>query len=318
MTINSNNFEKEAIFPEFNLNARIRREISPFTQILQNNDYNCCKTPEIIENKGLYVCRNCGVDYGPALKDNFSYDQKHETTISNKNTVLLFHYGARTIFALENLVPPKLPLFQRLIKLNGSFSNSYESNMTIACRSLLVIASQLQIPASIISYAFQIYIKVIKKRLTIGRNIKYLSVASLFIACHHYQYSCSLKELSEVSQIPEKIIRKNYRLILREFQIKLKDHSVSYYLSQYCIDLGLSIQFQNFAIKLLTSFLEIKAHPNPTPKALAIGAIYVVSKSYIREKRMTQQFLSIISNISEVTIRKYIEVLKNFAKIIYS
>jgi len=318
MTSISTNFEKDILVPEFNSNAQVPRESPQLTPGLQNNEFNCCPTPEIIETKGLYVCRNCGVDYGSALKDHLAYDQKNETIKTNKSVVLPFQYGARTIFTCENLAPSKKAKFQRLAKLNQNFFNSYEHNMTLAYQYLFMIASQLQIPSSIMYYAFQIYIKVIKRRLTIGRNIKYLTIASLFIACHHYKYSCGLKELSDVSQIPEKIIRKNYRLILQEFQIKLTSHSGSYYLSQFCIDLGLSIQFQNFAAGLLTSFLETKENPNLNPKILAVVVIYTVLKNFIREKRITQEFLSTISNISEVTIRKYLKILKSAIKGIFS
>lgn len=310
MTIISTNFEKGILVPGFNSNAQIQREDPQLPPRVQNNDFNCCQTPEIIETKGLYVCRNCGVDYGPALKDHLSYDQKNEIIKTNKNVVLPFQYGARTIFTCENLAPSKRAKFQRLAKLNQFYFNSYEHNMTLAYQYLFMIASQLQIPSSITYYAFQIYIKVIKKGLTIGRHIKYLTIASLFIACDHYKYSCCLKHLSDISQIPEKIIRKNYRLILQEFQIKLNHHSISYYLSSFCVDLGLSIQFQNFARALINSFLKTEENPNLNPKVLAIVTIYMVSKKYMREKRVTQEFLSTISNISEVTIRKYLKIIK--------
>lgn len=313
MTIISINLEKGTLLPGFNSNSQVQRMDPQLTSFMQNNDFNCCQTPEIIETRGLYVCRNCGLDYGSALKDHLSYDQKNDIIKTNKNIILPFQYGARTIFTCENLAPSKKAKFQRLAKLNQFYFNSYEHNMTLAYRYLFIIASQLQIPSSIMYYAFQIYIKVIKRGLTIGRNIKYLTIASLFIASDQYKYSCSLKHLSDISQIPEKVIRKNYRLILHEFQIKLNNHSVAYYLLLFCVDLGLSIQFQSFALKFLKSFLATKENPNLNPKALAIVTIYTVSKKYMREKRVTQEFLSIISNISEVTIRKYLKIIEKIS-----
>jgi len=311
MTIDSKNYERNIIYPDFALNIQTPQVVSCLAPDKQANEFDCCDEPEIIENRGLYVCKNCGVDYGPILKDYVSYDLKNETPKNIINNIIVpFQYGSRTIIKCGNLPSSKKLKFQRLAKLNQNFFSSYEHNMTIAYRYLFLITSQLQIPLSITHLAFQLYVKVLKKGLTVGRNIKYLTLSCLFIICRSHKYSCSLKDISEVSQISEKILRKNYRLILQEFPIKLNNHPASYYLIQFCIDLGLSIQFQEIALDLLKSFLSIVNNHTLSPKALAIASIYVTTKNYISEKRVTQQFLSKIAKISEITIRKYLRIFK--------
>ena len=310
MTIDSKNCEKNIGYPNFNANLQLQQANSCLSSHDQSDNFNCCEQPEIIENRGLYVCKNCGVDFGPLLKDYLSYDLKNETIKTNNSVIFPYQYGSRTIFTCENLSSSKKVKFQRLAKLNQNFFSSYEHNITLAYRFLFMIASQLQIPLSIIYSAFQIYIKVVKRGLTVGRNIQYLMLSCLFIACRNHKYSCNLKDLSDISQIPEKIIRKNYRLILLEFQIKLNTRPASYYLTQFCIDWGLSIQSQDIALNLLNSYLNTIKNHHSNPKALAVASIYITSKNFIREKRITQQFLSEMSKISELTIRKYLKTFK--------
>lgn len=310
MTIDSKTYEKNIVYPAFNSNLQVQKVDSCLASSKQADTFNCCEDPEIIENRGLYVCKNCGVDYGPILKDYLAYDLKNEIIKTNNSAIFPFQYGSRTVFTCENLPSSKKGKFQRLAKLNQNFFSSYEHNMTLAYRYLFMITSQLQIPLSIIYNAFQLYVKVFKKRLTIGRNIKYLTASCLFIACCNHNYACNLEDLSEISQIPERIIRKNYRLILQEFAIKLNNRPASYFLTQYCIDLGLSIQFQDIALDLLNSFSNGSKNRNSNPKALAIASIYITSKNFIHERRITQQNLSEISKISEITIRKYLKLFK--------
>jgi transcription initiation factor TFIIIB Brf1 subunit/transcription initiation factor TFIIB len=101
-------------------------------------------------------------------------------------------------------------------------------------------------------------------------------------------------------------------LILKELNIKPKNTPASYYLTQYCIKLGLSVEFQASAKNLLKMISKSGTNENSSPRNFAVAAIYVTSKTLRREKRIKQQTLAEISNVSEVTIRKYIKVLRKF------
>ncbi len=277
-----------------------------------HHENQCCDMPEIIENRGLYVCKNCAIVHGPIMNNYITYD----LTVNNIHTGKEYnysqrYYGSRTIFFLEKMPANKRAMFQRLLKLNHYFHNSYEYNMTLANQTLFKIASQLEIPSSIKQQAMQIYLKVVNKRLTIGRSIKFLIIASLYIACQLNACSRNIEEFSKSTQIPIKTLRRNYRLILNELNMKIKHTSVSYYLTQFSIRLGLSVSFQTSAKNLLILLAKFGFNENSSPKGFALAAIYITSKKIVKEKRVNQQTLSDISNVSEVTIRKYIKMFKS-------
>ncbi|MDD1777331.1 MAG: hypothetical protein LUQ65_04110, partial [Candidatus Helarchaeota archaeon] len=153
------------------------------------------------------------------------------------------------------------------------------------------------------------------RRLTVGRSIRFLTASCLFIVCQYHQYKCNLKDISDCCQIPEKVLRKNYRLILKEFQIKLNNRPASYYLSQFCFDLKLSVQFQKLALIFLNLIIQTNKNVYLTPKVLAVVTIYLVSKKILKEKHPTQTVLSNISKVSGVTIRKYLKICERVVEI---
>lgn len=276
--------------------------------------YDCCEAPTIVRNKGLYICTRCAVVHGPIMAHYLNYDRENNQIQASKN---INHpprlYGSRTVFSLENLPPKKRTLYRRLLKLNRYFHNSYEYNMTISNQALFQYASQLEIPSSIRRYGMQIYIKVVNKRLTVGRSIKNLTIASLYIACCLQNYSYNIEDFSRISQIPEKTIRKNYRLIMKELNIRVKRIPASQFISQFAIQLGLSENFQITAHKVLESVSKFGVNLNSNPKGFAAATLYFTAKKLIKEKRINQATLSKLTKISEVTLRKYIKIIqKNF------
>jgi transcription initiation factor TFIIIB Brf1 subunit/transcription initiation factor TFIIB len=275
--------------------------------------FDCCEKPEIIESRGIYVCRNCAIDHGSVMQDYLTYDIINNNIHTEKkfNYPVQF-YGSRTVFSLDNLSPKTKGQFYRLSKLNRYFHNAYEYNMTLATQFFNKFASQLEIPHSIVHKAMRLYIKVVNKKLTIGRSIKNLTIACLYIACMLNDYKRTSSDFSKISLIPEKTIRKNYRLILKELNINAKTDSPLALLVEFAIKMGLSVKFQSSAIALLTNLSNKGININSSPRSFAAAAIYVTSKKILKEKRINQNTLSEISKVSEVTIRKYIKLFRKY------
>ncbi len=220
--------------------------------------------------------------------------------------------GCRTIFSLENLPPQKRLLFRRLAKLNKYFNNSKESNLKNANQVLFKVASQLELPRSIYQQAMALYQKVAEAKLALGRGIDRLLVGCLYIACKLNSLPHTIEDFSKTSQIPVKILRKSYRLILEFLNIKLKRLSVNQYITQFCIELGLSKQFQIQTSQIIELLTKNGINTNSNAKGFASAAIYLISKKVLREKSIRQKQLAELSKVSEVTIRKYIAlIIKN-------
>ncbi|MHA1266258.1 MAG: hypothetical protein ACTSRS_13580 [Candidatus Helarchaeota archaeon] len=306
-----NNAQKNPLGSPEHINPESSHTQSLLHPDITNSYFNCCGNPNIIEYQGEFICKSCAVVHEPALRENFTNDiqSQHTELVENNN----FHnYGARTTFSIENLPSNQRLLFHRLSKLNSYFRSAIEANKKEANLYLLRIASQLQIPKSIFQHTLRIYSKVLSARLTTGRSIHKLMVASLYLACRLNNFSCHIEDLSKVTQIPVKILRKNYHLIAEKFNLKLNHFTASYYLSQFINNLSLSSQFFAAATKVLKLVENLPEKPGSNPRALAAAIIYLTFKILIPTEPVSQRALAQVSTISEVTIRKYIKRLKQY------
>lgn len=317
MTIETIKFEKnyEALFSSsFNSETHpIQKQDLTSTQTFdissKNAYYDCCESPDILLYRGVRVCKNCAIVHEPKMEYDYNNLMDSTAHVEKKLNYPYQDHGCRTTFSLENLGPKKRFLYWRLAKLNKYFNNSTEANMKIANQVLFKVASQLEIPNSIYRYALKIYKKAIDMRLTVGRGINNLMVSCLYIACNLNEFSRTIEDFSRVTQISIKNIRKYYRLLLENFNIKLKRYSTKHFIMQYSIELGLSVKFQNVVCQLIEYLKKNGINTVNNPKGLAAAVIYLVSKKFMREKSVKQRNLSNLSQVSEVTIRKYIKLL---------
>ena len=270
--------------------------------------YDCCETPAIIEAQGIFVCQNCAIVHEPMMKEGLFSDEdtRHVEIIISANK--LPSQGSRTTFSFENLSSEKRMLFRRLGRLNSFYRNSVESNSVIANRFLLTIASQLEIPKPIQNGALRLYKKVLDAKLTMGRSIKQLMVACLYVACNLKKYPCHISDFVKVSQISEKSIRKNYRILLTKFKIRLQNFGVTTFLEKYLTELDLPPQFQQAVRKSIELLRSQKIKTNINPRGFSVAAIYVVSKMLFPTPKIKQKALTVLSKVSEVTIRKYVKI----------
>ncbi len=282
-----------------------------YTQkILFHPYYDCCETPKIVESRGIHTCRNCATVHEPTMKRSFTYNPFDHTscTAQKSNNPYLTH-GCRTTFTFTNLPPKSRHLFQRLAKLNNHFRNSSEMNMQIANKFLLTVAGQLEIPSTIQSFALHLYKKVVDARLTMGRSIKELMVACLYITCNLSHYPRHISDFVNKSLISEKKIRRAYKLLLSRFNLRLHNFSVFHYIEKYSSELALSPD-SRFLIRKIVELLSSRGiNMNANPRGFAIAAIYVTSKALQPLKWLRQKSLSELSKVSEVTIRKYVKII---------
>ena len=62
--------------------------------------FECCESPEIIQCRGNYVCKNCAVVHEPIMRYTFQIKTVESHYLKKRN-----EYGCRTTFSLENCNP---------------------------------------------------------------------------------------------------------------------------------------------------------------------------------------------------------------------
>lgn len=273
--------------------------------------YDCCDMPDVIAYRGIYVCRNCAVAFGPVIMDTpnraFTPEEVEKRRIQEPVYTTV---GPRTIMNVKKEPVKDKVLFYRLAKINKSVSTTFERNLTVAQPKLLRLISQLGIPSSIMDQALSIYKKVVQLRLTTGRSIENLIAAATFIACRMRGLPRTMEEIAQTANISLKVLAKNYRLILRELHLQIRPVGPKYFVERFSTDLGLTPDVKNQAVKLLDLVEESPALVGKDPKGLAAAALYVAIRELGRKEHRSQTQISEVAHISEVTLRNRVRNIK--------
>ncbi len=274
----------------------------------------CCDNPDIQPWRGYYVCKNCGVVFDQVFEEAPRRAFTPQEIEQRRQTEPVYGtHGSRTVISkFDKDVSAELKQkFRRLSKIHRSTTSTFERNMSIAQPKLLGYAAALGLPKTITDEALRIYEKVVTKKLTMGRSINNLIAGSIYAAIRLNDIPRTVEEISEVTQINEKLITKAYRLILSELNLAPKSTSISRFISRYGEDLGLSAAVQVRANQMIE---KAKANGMQTlgkdPKGLAAAALYLAAKEANTPK--SQAMISNVCKISEVTLRNRAKEIKKF------
>ncbi len=291
-------------------------------QPLDDFSHECCENPNIIQESGFEVCMNCGTTHARIIDQskNAYYSIEKESKFKTDDRIFS-PIGPRTLIdghkdAHGNyLKSESIPTFRRLSKINRSLINGYERNLWIALPILRFLKSSLDLPQYIYYQAFQIYLKAVEKRLTLGRSIRGLVAASLLASLKVFKIPRLMQEIFDVVEISKKELNLYYRLVYTEVlpELKLKTERIGYqkYITKFCETLGLSDDLKKGSLKIFKSSVQnglIISGKNP--RGLAAGAIYLCSN--VNKKEVTQKAICNISNISEVILRTRFKEIKHY------
>ncbi len=283
---------------------------------------SCCDNPKISESDGFNVCLNCGAVFSRIIDNSprraYSQEEINKRKISE---IVYSPIGPRTIIkgsrdAHGNLINPKYKsIFYRLSKIHRSLITSFERNLWTALPHLQTFQKKIGLPERVAKDALRIYTEAVKKKLTMGRSIITLLCASIFCAVKIHGIPRTLSEITEVAQVSEKKVLKNYQLILLKIlpELNLKIHHFNSidYIDKFNDQLKLSMKCRHEAIKLIEKAKRNGFIPSgKDPKGIAAAVLYMTSKD--NNENRTQKEICSCSNITEVTLRLRIKEISKF------
>ncbi|MBY9007083.1 MAG: transcription initiation factor IIB [Candidatus Lokiarchaeota archaeon] len=273
-----------------------------------------CKGKVIpIQAKGEIVCSKCGlvvseriVDVSHSGKRAFTKHEKEKRERTGSPiSILLPDMGLSTIIDKTNIINPDL---KRAAKWNSRMTWD-KRNMLIATTELKRIGSNLNLPIHVKKTAIRIYIEAFKKKLLRGRSINGMVAACLYFACREGAIPRTLQEILEETSINAKNVRRCYRTIIRELNLKVPSTDPISLIPRYIAELGLNTEAEKGAIRLLTSFISNCSISGKDPKGLCAGVLYFISKS--QKKKISQKEIANLVGVTEVTLRsRYKEIIK--------
>jgi transcription initiation factor TFIIB len=274
------------------------------------NDYlNLCPECEgktiSIQEKGEIVCSNCGLVISERSLD-ISHSGKRAFTKQEKESrertgspisILLPDMGLSTIIDKSSIKNPDL---KRAAKWNSRMTWD-KRNMLIATTELKRIGSNLNLPDHVKKSAIRLYIEAFKKKLLRGRSINGMVAACLYFACRDKKIPRTLQEILDETAVNAKNVRRCYRTIIREMNLKAPSTDPISLIPRFITELGLDLEVEKATIKVLQSFTSKFSTSGKDPKGLCAGALYLVCKKM--DKRISQKEIANVVGVTEVTLR---------------
>ena len=269
-----------------------------------------------IEQRGETVCQQCGlvlnekqVDISHSGIRAYSKQEKDKKERTGcPISILMPDIGLSTIIDRTKIKNPDL---RRAAKWNTHLSWE-KRNMLIAITELKRIGGNLNFPERVKKSAVRLYKEVFKKNLLRGRSINGMIAACAYYVCKQERVPITLQEILDEASINDNIVKKCYKILVRELNLKSQHIDPVSLIPRYCADLGLNINIEKEAIKVLKNFIENTSICGKDPKGLCAGSIYLVSK--LKNRKVSQKDISRVIGVTEVTLRsRYKEFLQNLS-----
>jgi transcription initiation factor TFIIB len=266
-----------------------------------------------LHERGEIVCGQCGLVISERIVD-ISHSGKRAFTKQEKESrertgspisILLPDMGLSTIIDKTSIKSPDL---KRAAKWNSRMTWD-KRNMLIATTELKRIGSNLNLPNHVKKTAIRLYIEAFKKKLLRGRSINGMVAACLYFACRERKIPRTLQEILDETSISAKNVRRCYRTLIRELNLKVPSTDPVSLIPRFIAELELDADAENATIKILQSFISKFSTSGKDPKGLCAGSLYLVCK--MKDKRVSQKEIANLVGVTEVTLRsRYKELIK--------
>jgi transcription initiation factor TFIIB len=254
---------------------------------------------------GEIVCSQCGlvihekgVDVNHSDKRAYtSQEKKQREHTGAPISSLLPDIGLTTVINRKDISDPNL---KRAAKWNTRITWE-KRNLLIATTELKRICSNLNLPSYIKLEAIKLYKEAFKKKLLRGRSINSMIAACIYLAIRLKKIPRTLQEILEESAENEKDIRRCYRVLIRELNIKSPNTNPSALIPTYIANLKLNHEVEETATKIVNTFSAKFSTSGKDPKGIVAGAIYLACK--LKGLELTQKQIAEVVGITEVTLR---------------
>ncbi|MFX0188064.1 MAG: transcription initiation factor IIB family protein [Candidatus Hodarchaeota archaeon] len=265
-----------------------------------------------LQERGEIVCGQCGLviserglDIHHSGKRAFTKQEKEKRERTGSPiSILLPDMGLSTVIDKNNIKNPDL---KRAAKWNSRMTWE-KRNMLIATTELKRIGSNLNLPDHIKKSAIRLYKGAFKKKLLRGRSINGMVAACLYFACREKKIPRTLQEILDETSVNAKNVRRCYRTLIRELNLKVPSTDPISLIPRFIADLNLDADIEKTTINILKTFITSFSTSGKDPKGLCAGALYLVCK--LRNKRVSQKEIANLLGVTEVTLRsRYKELI---------
>jgi len=284
-----------------------------------------CSSDRLVRDyaRGELLCESCGlvldekqVDQGPEWT---AYDSEDRDKLSRTGSPRNYTSQAINLTTIipasnrdsrGNPIPAKeIEKFYRMRKLqhHSGHSKPGERSLPETIRALDRYSSFLELPRSIKEQTGFICKKALEKGFLRGRSIEALVAASVYAACRINGVPRTLEEVSQVTNMPKKVVAKAYGALSRVLQLRVPQSKPADYISRFCSELGLGTSVEVEARRILKEIDDVDGSLSLSPIGTSAAAIYLASLAC--GERRPQKAIAKVAGVSEVTLRNRFQLV---------
>ena len=262
---------------------------------------------------GEDVCSQCGLVINERAVD-FTHSGKRAYTKQERNsrehtgspiTSLLPDIGLTTVIDKKKIDNPDL---KRAAKWDTRVSWD-KRNILIASTELKRISSNLNLPKYVQEEAFKLYREAFKRKLLRGRSINAMIAACIYYSIRNKKLPRTMQEVLKETTENAKDVRRCYRALIRELNLKVPTTDPASLIPKYVTDLGANSDIEQMASKIVQVYTSKFTTSGKDPKGIVAGALYIACK--LKNLEFTQKQIADIVGVTEVTLRsRYKELTK--------
>ncbi|RLG52158.1 MAG: transcription initiation factor IIB [Thermoproteota archaeon] len=271
---------------------------------------------------GEAVCMGCGrvieenlIDSGKEWREFDDEVSAERARVGPSTSPVKVGFGLTTEFDLYSK-GVKLPQEIRkkagkiaLLQWRATRDTMPKRSVSTALPQLKRAASSLGLSDHVIEEAAMIYRKASAADLIKGRSVIATIAAAVYIAVRLNHVARTLEEVAKEFGISEKDLGRNFRLLIRELNLKLPPPSPEAFVERICRELKLPGEVAAKAHQVLKKAREAGITMGKEPCGIAAAAVYMACQE-TNEKR-TQRELAQAAGVTEVTVRNRFKELVN-------
>jgi transcription initiation factor TFIIB len=289
---------------------------------------NCKISKDFKLEDGYYWCNDCGENNGINIIETAEWryygseDSKMNdpTRCGGSSSNLLYNMSCGTMISSKG----NSPEVKRLRTIHKFITSNYNDRAILKIfDDLTIIASNHNINGIIIEHAKKIYKDIRDIKISRGINRDALVATCLMTSLNINNVSRSQKEISNIFNINQSHITQS-RKKLSELNNYIKNNIIykinitksEHFIPRNCSILNIEKKYSDLMILICKKTSKLNDISENTPPSVACGIIYYIS--YLCKLNISKKDISLLCNISEVTINKVFKKLMNYTELLIS
>jgi len=283
-----------------------------------------CDGRELVHDQvsGEIVCARCGfvktdssLYKGPEWRaftprESAARERGSPTNFSSINGGFFTSFKAIKDAKGARLTPEELQKWKRLRRFDfrAKSEDNKTRNFSQAMTEIERYSDLLYLPKYHRNKAASLYRSALQRDLLRGRTISDFAAAAIYAACRLLRVPRSLSEVSKASGRSLRDVSRTYRLLVREFDLKMPVDDPMKFVPKLASNLKISLGSEKVTIEILQDAAERKMHVGKDPRSMSAAALYLACKS--NHERVTQKRVADAAGISTVSMRNRLRELE--------